>query len=73
MGGRHIHEAFHGTAFELIAPAVHHGPDLVDASEVETCPVTVSASIRRTFWDLRTWRVVARLVATVVLPTRPWG
>ena len=43
------------------------------ASDIVTWPVTVSASIRRTDLPLRIWRVDARLVATVVLPTPPLG
>jgi hypothetical protein len=42
-------------------------------SEVVTWPVTVSASISRTVLPLRVWRAEARLVATVVLPTPPFG
>jgi hypothetical protein len=42
-------------------------------SDVVTCPVTVSASTRRTFWPLRIWSAEARFVATVVLPTPPFG
>ena len=42
-------------------------------SEVVTWPVTVSASTRRTFWPLRIWSAEARFVATVVLPTPPFG
>ena len=37
------------------------------------CPVTVSASTRRTRWPRRTWSVVARLIEMVVLPTPPFG
>jgi hypothetical protein len=42
-------------------------------SEVETWPVTVSASTSRTCWPLRSWSVAARFVAIVVLPTPPFG
>ena len=42
-------------------------------SDVVTWPVTVSASIRRTFWSSWSWRVEARFVAIVVLPTPPFG
>ena len=42
-------------------------------SDVVTWPVTVSASTRRTFWRWFTWSAEARFVATVVLPTPPFG
>ena len=42
-------------------------------SDVVTWPVTVSASMSRTDWPLWIWRALARLVATVVLPTPPFG
>ena len=42
-------------------------------SDVVTWPVTVSASTSRTFWPLRIWSAEARFVATVVLPTPPFG
>ncbi len=42
-------------------------------SDVVTWPVTVSASMSRTLWLLRSCRAEARLVATVVLPTPPFG
>ena len=42
-------------------------------SEVVTWPVTVSASTSRTCWPWLSWRAEARFVATVVLPTPPFG
>ena len=42
-------------------------------SDVETWPVTVSASTRSTLWPRRDWRTEARFVAMVVLPTPPLG
>ena len=42
-------------------------------SEDVTWPVTVSASMSRTVLPLRVWIAAARLVATVVLPTPPFG
>ena len=42
-------------------------------NELVTWPVTVSASIRRTDLPLRAWSAEARLTATVVLPTPPFG
>ena len=41
-------------------------------SDVGTCPVTVSASTRRTRWP-RATSAAARLVAIIVLPTPPFG
>ena len=38
-----------------------------------TWPVTVSASSSRTCWPWPTWSAEARFVATVVLPTPPFG
>ena len=42
-------------------------------SDVVTWPVTVSASTSRTRWPWLSWRAEARFVATVVLPTPPFG
>ena len=73
MGRREVGEGLDRSALGLVAPGVHDGPHALDAERRGDVTGHRVGIDEQDVLARRIWRRRARLVATVVLPTPPFG